>query len=475
MVDMSAQQPWDGPAPEQNSKAQSKHLTWGKGTNGKNGPPDSPPSVHFQYGDKTQGLFTDGQILHQINDGNQQAMSSEAGGMTNLAGVLAGVTNMTSSILITAKQIVHKLGNSALVVSHNNVSLMVGGNGGSIFPEMLAGLPGIIANAVGQILIPLNVPQSTVQAMASAAMGTVAGLVTKGSPVSSSAMNVLALVTSVISSLFGDLLTALQQSTLATALAAEIETELGGTVVTITDAVWALTSGGQTIFSTNLDLTSVLSPGVTVVIANVLSSPTVVFNGTFTVVSVTPEAVVVTQAASVLPGLYISGGQMTTSGSQQDQAKVNAATVPTLVAALMDLIVVTLPQDPAPLDAEQVLSLANTIVSDVISQSAIMAQPSDMSIGFEMSDSNMASMQTQISSAMSNTGSNAGIPSSVMSIISSSVSSQVKAVSGGSVVSLLPQLLSYRGVNLLTGKSQQITKTAQTNFKINGVPVDVNG
>lgn len=86
--------------------------------------------------------------------------------------------------------------------------------------------------------------------------------------------------------------------------------------VTITNAVWASTSGGQTTFTVGTDLTAVLSAGDVVEVTGVVSTggTGVGFNGEFVVVSVTSTTIVVTQAAASSPGTYSSGGTVLAGG-----------------------------------------------------------------------------------------------------------------------------------------------------------------
>lgn len=86
--------------------------------------------------------------------------------------------------------------------------------------------------------------------------------------------------------------------------------------VTITGAVWALTSGGQTTFTVGTDLTAVLAAGDTIDVSGVVSTggTGVGYNGAFVVVSVTSTTVVVTQASASSPGTYSSGGTVAAGG-----------------------------------------------------------------------------------------------------------------------------------------------------------------
>lgn len=86
--------------------------------------------------------------------------------------------------------------------------------------------------------------------------------------------------------------------------------------VTITGAVWANTSGGQTTFTVGTDLTTVLAAGSVIDVSGVVSTggSGVGFNGNFVVVSVTSTTVVVTQALASTPGTYSSGGTIAAGG-----------------------------------------------------------------------------------------------------------------------------------------------------------------
>ena len=87
------------------------------------------------------------------------------------------------------------------------------------------------------------------------------------------------------------------------------------TNVTITDAVWANTSGGETTFTVTTDLTAVLSAGDVIDVQGVESTGSSVgFNGNFSVLSVTSTEVVVSQPLSGSPGTYASGGTIVGGG-----------------------------------------------------------------------------------------------------------------------------------------------------------------
>lgn len=86
--------------------------------------------------------------------------------------------------------------------------------------------------------------------------------------------------------------------------------------VTITGAVWASTSGGQTTFTVGTDLSAIVSAGSIIDVTGVVSTggTGVGFNGTFVVVSADATHVVVTQAAASSPGTYSSGGTILGAG-----------------------------------------------------------------------------------------------------------------------------------------------------------------
>ena len=86
--------------------------------------------------------------------------------------------------------------------------------------------------------------------------------------------------------------------------------------VTITGAVWASTSGGQTTFTVGTDLSAILAAGSIIDVTGVVSTggTGVGYNGTFVVVSVTSTTIVVTQAAASSPGTYSSGGTVLAAG-----------------------------------------------------------------------------------------------------------------------------------------------------------------
>lgn len=86
--------------------------------------------------------------------------------------------------------------------------------------------------------------------------------------------------------------------------------------VTITGAVWANTSGGQTTFTVGTDLTAVLAAGDVIDVSGIVSTggTGAGFNGAWVVVSVTSTTVVVTQASASSPGTYSSGGTIAAGG-----------------------------------------------------------------------------------------------------------------------------------------------------------------
>jgi len=86
---------------------------------------------------------------------------------------------------------------------------------------------------------------------------------------------------------------------------------------TITGAVWASTSGGQTTFTVGTDLTSFINAGDDINVSGVVNTggtSTSAFNGAFTVVSITSTTIVVTQLAAASPGTYASGGIVLAGG-----------------------------------------------------------------------------------------------------------------------------------------------------------------
>lgn len=76
---------------------------------------------------------------------------------------------------------------------------------------------------------------------------------------------------------------------------------------TITNAVWAATSGGQVTLTTSAAVTG-LAPGDTIDISTIVSVPTGVFNGSFSVVSTSGTTTVISYPAAASPGTYTSGG-----------------------------------------------------------------------------------------------------------------------------------------------------------------------
>ena len=90
------------------------------------------------------------------------------------------------------------------------------------------------------------------------------------------------------------------------------------TQATISNAVWANTAGGQTQFTINVDYTAKLVAGDVITVSGVVNTggtSTSAFNGQFIVVSVDDSThVTVTQAATVSPGTYASGGIVAAGG-----------------------------------------------------------------------------------------------------------------------------------------------------------------
>ncbi len=85
---------------------------------------------------------------------------------------------------------------------------------------------------------------------------------------------------------------------------------------TITNAVWASTSGGRTTFTVGTDLTSYINASDDIEVTGVVSTggTGVGFNGMFTVVSINSTTIVVTQVAASSPGTYSSGGTVLAGG-----------------------------------------------------------------------------------------------------------------------------------------------------------------
>lgn len=86
---------------------------------------------------------------------------------------------------------------------------------------------------------------------------------------------------------------------------------------TITGAVWASTAGGQTTLTVGTDLTAYINAGDIIEVSGVVNTggaSTSAFNGQWVVVSITSTTIVVTQAASVSPGTYASGGIVAAGG-----------------------------------------------------------------------------------------------------------------------------------------------------------------
>ena len=85
---------------------------------------------------------------------------------------------------------------------------------------------------------------------------------------------------------------------------------------TITNAVWASTSGGRTTFTVGTDLTSYINASDDIEVSGVVSTggTGVGFNGMFSVVSINSTTIVVTQVAASSPGTYSSGGTVLAGG-----------------------------------------------------------------------------------------------------------------------------------------------------------------
>lgn len=85
---------------------------------------------------------------------------------------------------------------------------------------------------------------------------------------------------------------------------------------TITGAVWANTSGGQTTFTVGTDLTSFINAGDDINVTGVVSTggTGAGYNGAFTVVSISSTQIVVVQLSASSPGTYSSGGTVVAGG-----------------------------------------------------------------------------------------------------------------------------------------------------------------
>ena len=86
---------------------------------------------------------------------------------------------------------------------------------------------------------------------------------------------------------------------------------------TITNAVWANTSGGRTTFTVSSDPTAYATAGASIDVSGVVNTggtTTSAFNGTWIVVSSTSTTIVVTHAAAASPGTYASGGSVAGGG-----------------------------------------------------------------------------------------------------------------------------------------------------------------
>lgn len=85
---------------------------------------------------------------------------------------------------------------------------------------------------------------------------------------------------------------------------------------TITGAVWASTSGGQTTYTVSSDPTSYYTAGDDINITGVVSTGATTdgYNGAFVVVSTTSTTIVVTAVRAASPGTYSSGGSVIAGG-----------------------------------------------------------------------------------------------------------------------------------------------------------------
>lgn len=86
---------------------------------------------------------------------------------------------------------------------------------------------------------------------------------------------------------------------------------------TITNAVWAATSGGQVTFTVGTDLTSFINAGDAIEVSGVVNSggsSTSAFNGQWFVVSITATTIVVSAPAASSIGTYVSGGTVLAGG-----------------------------------------------------------------------------------------------------------------------------------------------------------------
>jgi len=83
---------------------------------------------------------------------------------------------------------------------------------------------------------------------------------------------------------------------------------------TITNAVWASTSGGQITFTVSTNPTTLVFAGDNIAVTGVVNTggaSTTAFNGTWVVVSTSATTIVVTAPASATLGTYASGGSVT--------------------------------------------------------------------------------------------------------------------------------------------------------------------
>jgi hypothetical protein len=85
---------------------------------------------------------------------------------------------------------------------------------------------------------------------------------------------------------------------------------------TVSNAVWASTSGGQITYTVGIDLTSYLAAGNDIAVTGIVSTggTGVGLNGSFTIVSISATTIVVTDVQSASPGTYVSGGSTVAGG-----------------------------------------------------------------------------------------------------------------------------------------------------------------
>lgn len=171
-----------------------------------------------------------------------------------------------------------------------------------------------------------------------------------------------------------------------------------------------------------------------------------------------------------------------------------AVSDPTTIAAQL---ATTISSATAALSSDQVNTLAHTLAGSVLNDAVLAALPLDTGTSFDISSTgNQATMLNSITSAITSAlGGQAavqgmGVDSGMMQQVTSQLMQTMQGLSGGSVLSLLPKMVSkvaQQDINLksknsivhtamqaITQKAATMTHNASGLFKLLGLPVDIN-